>query len=81
MTTFDIYRRDTGGMLNNELAKILQADREREIEGQLRNRRFLAKAKNTVTERGSRVVQSAQFTDQLQPAPRRGTALRSSPRA
>lgn len=36
-----MYRRQTAGMMNIEFARILQADREREIEAAIRARRLL----------------------------------------
>jgi hypothetical protein len=81
MTSFGIYRRDNGAMFNNELASILQADREREIQRELRNRRLLTPADEVAIERAPRAVQSTQFSDPLQAAQCRGSALRSTPRA
>ena len=43
MTSFDMYDRQTRHMINLELARIIQADREREIESELRIRRLLRK--------------------------------------
>jgi hypothetical protein len=47
MTSFDMYGRQTGHMMNIELARILQAEREREIEMELRTRRLLRSAETT----------------------------------
>jgi hypothetical protein len=47
MTGFGIYERHNGGMVNIELARILQADREREIEAGLRQRRLLRPVDST----------------------------------
>ena len=41
MTAFDMYARDTRRMMNIEFARIIQAEREREIEADLRRRRLL----------------------------------------
>jgi hypothetical protein len=41
MTSFGIYGRQNLAMMNIELVRILQADREREIEAGLRHRRLL----------------------------------------
>jgi hypothetical protein len=41
MTSFGRYDRQAVGMMNIELARILQDDREREIEASLRTRRIL----------------------------------------
>jgi hypothetical protein len=43
MTTFGMYDRQTRPMMNLELARIIQADREREIQSALRTRRLLRK--------------------------------------
>ncbi len=42
-----MYGGQTDRMMNIELARILQADREREIEVELRNRRLLRSAETT----------------------------------
>ena len=47
MTEFGIYDRQNDVMVNVELARILQADREREIEAALRKRRLLRPADST----------------------------------
>lgn len=47
MTGFGMYGRQTGRMMNIELARILQNDREREIETELRTRRLLRSAETT----------------------------------
>ena len=41
MTSFGMYDCQTRHMMNLELARIIQADREREIESELRTRRLL----------------------------------------
>ena len=41
MTGFGMYDCQTRDMMNLELARIIQADREREIESELRTRRLL----------------------------------------
>jgi hypothetical protein len=41
MTGFGMYDCETRHMMNLELARIIQADREREIEAELRTRRLL----------------------------------------
>jgi hypothetical protein len=41
MTGFGMYDCKTRTMMNLELARIIQADREREIESELRTRRLL----------------------------------------
>lgn len=41
MTDFGMYVEQTGLMLNIEFARIIQADREREIQAELRIRRLL----------------------------------------
>ena len=43
MTSFGMYDCETRRMMNLELARIIQADREREIESELRTRRLLRK--------------------------------------
>jgi hypothetical protein len=43
MTGFGRYARDTVGMFNIELARIMQAEREQEIQAELRRRRLLGK--------------------------------------
>jgi hypothetical protein len=43
MTSFGMYDRQTRPMMNLELARIIQADREREIQSALRTRRLLRK--------------------------------------
>lgn len=47
MTGFGMYGRQTGPMMNIELARIIQSDREREIETELRTRRLLRSAETT----------------------------------
>lgn len=42
MTGFGRYARETVGMFNIELARIIQAEREQEIQAELRRRRLLA---------------------------------------
>jgi hypothetical protein len=49
MTSFGIYGRQNLVMFNIELARILQADREREIEAGLRHRRLLRSVDPTET--------------------------------
>ena len=41
MTSFGMYTRETPPMMNIELARIIQAEREREIQAELRRRRLL----------------------------------------
>jgi hypothetical protein len=41
MTSFGMYERQNEHMLNIELARIIQADREREIEARMRLKRIL----------------------------------------
>jgi hypothetical protein len=41
MTGFGRYARDTTGMFNIELARIIQVEREQEIQAELRRRRLL----------------------------------------
>jgi hypothetical protein len=45
MTSFGMYERQNEHMLNIELARIIQADREREIEAGLRRERILRSIK------------------------------------
>ena len=59
MTGFGRYARDTVGMFNIELARIIQAEREQEIQAELRRRRLLEGS-------DPRVAQS----DRSTPAPR-----------
>ena len=47
MTSSGMSGCQTGHMMNIELARILQAEREREIEMELRTRRLLRSAKTT----------------------------------
>jgi len=47
MTSFGMYGRQTEPMMNIELARILQNEREREIEMELRTRRLLRSAETT----------------------------------
>ena len=55
MTGFGRYDRQNERMMNIELARILQTDREREIEQELRIRRLLRPAETTESNRdGSR---------------------------
>ena len=42
MTGFGRYARETVGMFNIELARVIQAEREQEIQAELRRRRLLA---------------------------------------
>jgi hypothetical protein len=49
MTAFGIYERQNLAMVNIELARILQADREREIEAGLRHHRLLRPPESTDT--------------------------------
>jgi hypothetical protein len=51
MTGFGMYDRQTDPMMNIELARILQNDREREIEQELRVRRLLRSAETTESSR------------------------------
>ena len=41
MTSFGMYARDTTNMFNIELARIIQVEREQEIQAELRRRRLL----------------------------------------
>lgn len=41
MTAFGRYARDTDAMFNIELARIIQTEREQEIQAELRRRRLL----------------------------------------
>ena len=58
MTGFDMYPRHTQPMMNIELARIIQAEREQEIQAELRRRRLLGgnvdhgQARPTVVRRG-----------------------------
>ena len=52
MTGSGRYDRQTEHMMNIELARILQNDREREIEQELRTRRLLRPAEQTESNRG-----------------------------
>jgi hypothetical protein len=54
MTGFGIYERQNAGMMNIELARIIQADRDREIEAELRQRRLLRPAESTEIARADR---------------------------
>jgi len=45
MTAFGMYARDTVGMFNIELARIIQTEREQEIQAELRRRRLLGGTK------------------------------------
>jgi hypothetical protein len=45
MTSFGKYARDTVGMFNIELARIIQTEREQEIQAELRRRRLLGGTK------------------------------------
>jgi hypothetical protein len=54
MTEVGIYERQNTVMLNFELARIIQADREREIEAGLRKSRLLRAADSTEDVRGDR---------------------------
>ena len=57
MTGSGRYDRQTAPMMNIELARILQNDREREIEQELRIRRLLRPAETTESNRdGSRIL-------------------------
>jgi hypothetical protein len=47
MTSSGMYDSKNGRMMNIELARILQAEREREIEMELRTRRLLRSAETT----------------------------------
>ena len=47
MTSSGMYDRNNGRMMNIELARILQTEREREIEMELRTRRLLRSAETT----------------------------------
>ena len=47
MTSSGMYDRKNGRMMNIELARILQTEREREIEMELRTRRLLRSAETT----------------------------------
>lgn len=61
MTSFGIYTSQNADMLNIELARILQADREREIEAGLRDRRMLRPTETTEAPRPSiRSIRPAQ---------------------
>ena len=51
MTSFDMYDRQTDGMMNIELARILQEDREREIAADIRARRLLQPRESTAPRR------------------------------
>lgn len=51
MTGFGMYDRQTDGMLNIELARIIQEDRERQIAADLRTRRLLQPSEPTVARR------------------------------
>jgi hypothetical protein len=51
MTSFGMYERQNEHMLNFELARIIQADREREIEAGLRQKRILRSIKTPDTTR------------------------------
>jgi len=51
MTSFDMYDRQTDGMMNIELARILQEDREREIAADIRARRLLQPPESTASRR------------------------------
>ena len=53
MTGFGMYGRQTDGMMNIELARILQEDREREIAAALRTRRLLQPAESSEGRRES----------------------------
>ena len=48
MTAFGMYARHTQPMMNLELARIIQMEREREVQGELRRRRLLANEGNNV---------------------------------
>jgi hypothetical protein len=54
MTDLGIYERQNAVMVNIELARIIQADREREIEAGLRHRRLLRPADSTETAHADR---------------------------
>jgi hypothetical protein len=60
MTGFGIYDRQNMGMLNFELARILQADREREIEADLRTRRVLRPAETDAVRPAGRSMRPTQ---------------------
>jgi hypothetical protein len=60
MTSFGIYGRQNVDMLNFELARILQADREREIEAALRNRRLSRPAETDAVLAPSRSLRPTQ---------------------
>jgi hypothetical protein len=63
MTDFDIYEPENVVMVNIELARILQADREREIEAGLRHRRLLRAIDSTKTASADRrPIRAAQRT-------------------
>jgi hypothetical protein len=49
MTGFDMYGLQTDGMMNIELARILQEDREREIAADIRARRLVEPTGSTAT--------------------------------
>jgi hypothetical protein len=51
MTSFGMYERQNEHMLNIELARIIQSDREREIEAGLRHQRILRSMKTSDTTR------------------------------
>jgi hypothetical protein len=50
-TGFDMYGLQTDGMMNIELARILQEDREREIAADIRARRLVEPTGSTATRR------------------------------
>ena len=54
MTSFGMYERQNEHMLNIELARIIQADREREIEARLRQQRILRSTETPETARRKR---------------------------
>jgi hypothetical protein len=61
MTDFGIYERQNSVMLNIELARIIQADREREIEARLRERRLLRSSDSAANARtDGRVIRPSQ---------------------
>jgi hypothetical protein len=60
MTCFGMYSRQTVGMFNIELARIIQADREREIEAALRVRRMLRPAEKDAVLAASRSMCTTQ---------------------
>jgi hypothetical protein len=66
MTCFGMYSSQTDRMMNIELARILQAEREREIEMELRTRRLLRSAETAesipATSRSIRQPQRAAST-------------------